>query len=300
MAPVIHFDYDFSPYGQKTKLLLAATQTPFQKSDQPIVLPRPDLEALGITYRRIPLLAIGKDVYVDSAHIIQKILADLAVKPIKQTPADHAYAVWGDEVFSGALGIIPSELLTEGFVKDREAIFPFLTRPDLKTLRPSAVAQFRSRLHQVETEFLKGSSGPFIGGSEISLADVHIVWPLRWAIKNLGLGEKDGVGPKDFPKVYKLIESLPEAKPEVLDASTVKDQILGSEYTAKGPTEVEKGDALGLEKGTSVNVESFDSTPGSFPQAGKLVGTTIDEVVIEIPNGIRLHFPRIGYIVRPQ
>ncbi|KAF2167960.1 hypothetical protein M409DRAFT_65989 [Zasmidium cellare ATCC 36951] len=300
MAPVIHFDYDFSPYGQKTKLLLAATQTPFQKSDQPIVLPRPDLQALGIAYRRIPLLAIGKDVYVDSAHIIQKILSELAVKPIKRSPADHAYAVWGDTVFSEALAMIPSEMLTEGFVKDREAIFPFLTRPDLKTLRPSAVAQFRSRLRQVEEEFLAGSAGPFIGGSEISLADIHVVWTLRWALKNLGIGEKEGAGREQFPKVWKLVESLPEAAPEVLDASTVKKRILGSEYTAKGPVEVEAGDAYGIEKGASVNVESFDSTPGSFPQAGKLVGTTIDEVVIEIKDGIRLHFPKIGYIVRRQ
>lgn len=42
------------------------------------------------------------------------------------------------------------------------------------------------------------------------------------------------------------------------------------------------------------------STPGSHPQNGKLVGTSIDEVVIEVNDGIRLHFPRIGYIVRAQ
>lgn len=34
------------------------------------VLPRPDLEALGITYRRIPIMAIGRDVYCDSSLII--------------------------------------------------------------------------------------------------------------------------------------------------------------------------------------------------------------------------------------
>ena len=45
----------------------------------------------------------------------------------------------------------------------------------------------------------------------------------------------------------------------------------------------------------------ISSTPGSHPQAGKLVGTTADEVVIEVGNdGVRLHFPRIGYIVRAE
>jgi hypothetical protein len=42
------------------------------------------------------------------------------------------------------------------------------------------------------------------------------------------------------------------------------------------------------------------SEPGSHPQAGKLVGTSIDEVVIEVNDGIHLHFPKIGYIVRAQ
>jgi hypothetical protein len=37
---------------------------------QPRILPRPDLARLGINYRRIPLLAIGCDVYLDSRLII--------------------------------------------------------------------------------------------------------------------------------------------------------------------------------------------------------------------------------------
>lgn len=40
------------------------------------------------------------------------------------------------------------------------------------------------------------------------------------------------------------------------------------------------------------------SAPGSHPQYGKLVGTSIDEVVIETDSGVRVHFPKIGYIVR--
>lgn len=148
-------------------------------------------------------------------------------------------------------------MLTEGFVKDREAIFPFLTRPDLKTLRPSAVAQFRARLKQVEEEFLAGSKGPFIGGEEISVADVHVVWPLRWAFSSLGLGEKEGCGKDSFPKVWKLIESLPEAKPEVLSTETVKEKILGSGYSAK-ELDVPQGDPYEIAKGTAVTVESFE------------------------------------------
>jgi len=43
------------------------------------------------------------------------------------------------------------------------------------------------------------------------------------------------------------------------------------------------------------------SVPGAHPQAGKLIATSPDEVVLEVGNdGVRLHFPRIGYIVRAQ
>lgn len=36
-------------------------------------MPRPDLNALGVQYRRIPILTIGKDIYCDSRLILQKL-----------------------------------------------------------------------------------------------------------------------------------------------------------------------------------------------------------------------------------
>lgn len=36
-------------------------------------MPRPDLAALGVQYRRTPTMAIGRDVYLDSRMIIQKL-----------------------------------------------------------------------------------------------------------------------------------------------------------------------------------------------------------------------------------
>lgn len=51
-------------------------------------------------------------------------------------------------------------------------------------------------------------------------------------------------------------------------------------------------------RGNGAN-DDDSAKPGSHPQFGKLVGTGIDESVIELKeNGVRLHFPRIGYLVR--
>lgn len=42
----------------------------------------------------------------------------------------------------------------------------------------------------------------------------------------------------------------------------------------------------------------YSSEPGSHPQAGKLLGTTLKTVTLGLDNGIRLHFPREGYVVK--
>jgi glutathione S-transferase len=256
MAPIISYDYDFSPYGQKIKYLLQAAGVDFQKCDQPAVLPRKDLEALGITYRRIPLLAVGKDIYADSAQIVQVIVSSLGKIP--RSPADKAFEAWGNAVFNEVLGLIPSQVLTPDFSKDRETIFPIVKRPDLATLRPSALAGFQSRLREVEEDFLGKSGGPFINGDKISLADIHVAWPVRWALNDLGAGKDAGCSKNEFPKVYKLLESLPQYSPKVLSADEANKAIRESNYSASGPTSVQKDEALGIASGTQVTVESFE------------------------------------------
>ncbi|CAK3918861.1 glutathione s-transferase like [Lecanosticta acicola] len=298
-GPVIHYDYDFSPYGQKTKMLLKAAGIDYHKVDVPAVLPRPELEKLGITYRRIPVLAVGKDVYADSDLIFQVVTKKLAPGKVPASPADDAYNAWGKQVFSDILSLIPGEVLTDGFVKDRAAVFPFLKRPDILTLRPSGLAQFRQRMMQIENEFLS-HGGPFIGGNKLSLADIHVMWPVKWVLNELNAKAEPGVGKNDFPKTWKLAESLPTFEPPVLSADDAAKTITGAQYTANGPSSVQNGDPLGLAAGTPVNVESFDTDPGAHPQAGKLFATSDEETVIELKDGVRLHFPRIGYVVRDQ
>jgi glutathione S-transferase len=146
-----------------------------------MVLPRPDLEALGITYRRIPLLAVGKDIYADSSRIIELIVKDLAKSgAVPTAPTDKPYEDWGNVVFGESLGLISPSRLSPAFVNDRKTIFPLIERPDFESLRPSAVAAFQSRLKQVEEVFLTNSNGPFIGGEKLSMADIHVIWSIRW------------------------------------------------------------------------------------------------------------------------
>jgi hypothetical protein len=42
------------------------------------------------------------------------------------------------------------------------------------------------------------------------------------------------------------------------------------------------------------------SAPGANPQYGTLLATATDEVTLGLDNGVHLHFPRRGYIFRPE
>lgn len=233
---------------------------------------------------------------------------------MERTKADKAYEAWGNATFAAVLPLVPPQALTEGFVNDRKSIFPLLERPDLATLPPSAVAELRSRMGYVEDVLLKDSE--FVGGSKLSVADVHIIWPIRWALFDLKVNDRfAGVSKKDFPKVWNLIESLPAAKGETLGSEEGLKRIREAQFSA-GNVSVASDEPTGLKEGSQVTVESMEyvrlwpnkhmqdtdmvrsATPGKHPQAGKLVGTSKEEIVLALESGVRLHFPREGYVLR--
>ena len=71
--PVILYDYQFAPNAQKARTLLTMCGIPFQVVEQPFVMPRPILSDLDITYRRIPVNAIGRDFYLDNRIFMQAV-----------------------------------------------------------------------------------------------------------------------------------------------------------------------------------------------------------------------------------
>lgn len=90
---------------------------------------------------------------------------------------------------------------------------------------------------------------------------------------------------------------MPTVQPDEISGPQAAERILGSKYLEE-TEHVSPNDVLGISAGTRVSIESTDSTPGSHPQHGKLVGAGRDETVLELENGIRLHFPRNGYVVK--
>lgn len=98
------------------------------------------------------------------------------------------------------------------------------------------------------------------------------------------------------------VESFPahagaEKQMPHLSAEDAIKQLLSSDY-AMPLVGIDTNDPLNLQGGERVAIEPSDAKPGTHPQFGKLVGLSKTKTVIELKNGLRLHFPKVGYFVR--
>nr|OQO29789.1 hypothetical protein B0A51_03704 [Rachicladosporium sp. CCFEE 5018] len=301
---IIAWDYQFAPNAQKARNYLYATQTPFKICEQPFVIPRPILQNLGITYRRVPVLSIGKDVFPDNTTFIDAMqeLLQPQGKGLKRGAFDRAFEQWGYRSFWIALPCLPAEFITPQLAKDREELFPVFAREDFGSLQNNGRSEFRAFLESAENDFLN-NEGPCIGGGqEPALADIHAIWMIKWWIQTIGLSEDVGHGRKELPRIHRWIESLPKQADAQEDdmlfsAEEATKQILGDKY-ALPDIGVDTSDVLGLQANDAVVVEAGDAKPGNCPQHGKLVGLNKVKFVIELENGLRVHFPKVGYFIK--
>jgi hypothetical protein len=288
-------------------------------------MPRPDLsEKLGVNYRRIPLLSIGKDIYLDTRLIISKLesLYPSIPKLGASTPDQAAierllesFIVEG--VFPSAARLIPTNLpllKDPKFQKDRMDFTGVkLTAQQAAALRPEAVNEISRAMELLETTLLADGREWLLKTSQPTLADIEAVWPLHWVVLGMpGAVPKESVNEQKFPKVFawiKRFDAVTRAKAkDIGKVKTVKgdearDIILGSKYSEQEGGQVDGTNPLvnfhGLKKGSKVAVWPTD-TGRSYKDVGQLVRLDEKEVVIQ-PEGseVRVHAPRHGFRVGP-
>ena len=181
---IILYHYTFSPYARRITWYLALRGIDYAQCLQPPVIPRPDVNALGINYRRIPLMSIGRDVYCDTRIILQKLEqrfpdGALGATQPDQKAIEQLLEKWciGGGVFVRASQLIPPEIplfADPKFVKDRAE---FTGRSwDLETVkknRPEAIAEFRTFFDFLETGFLADGREWILKTEKPSLADIE-------------------------------------------------------------------------------------------------------------------------------
>jgi glutathione S-transferase len=149
------------------------------------MLPRPDIkQSLGINYRRIPIMAIGRDVYCDTRIALQKLEELFPGNTLGATKPDEKAVERMLEKFSIDAGIftrasqlIPTSmpLLNDPkFTKDREDYSGrSWSKDEIAANRPEALAAIRSAFNLMETTLLADDRDWVLKTDEPTLADIE-------------------------------------------------------------------------------------------------------------------------------
>jgi glutathione S-transferase len=312
------FHYPFSPWSQKITLYLALRRIPYVSCIQPVTLPRPDLkERLGVNYRRIPVLSIGKDIYCDTLLILEKLeevfpYRDGEVLRHGRTGTERALEKllekWTDVVvFKYAAAAIPTSLdaiRDKTFIDDRTELWGrdwAVEHQD--ALRPEALTALRANVKFLEQDLLEDGRDWILGGEEMTLADVHAAWIFVWLSEMPGALPEDLFGRKLWPKVWAWYDRYSKTREQLLEAME-KDglrkeeegevaipRILKGDFGEK-EGEVDSLDPAGLKKGDGVRGYPTD-TGFNHKDEGNLVALTAHEAVLttKAEGGVEL---RVG------
>ncbi|KAJ0307047.1 hypothetical protein COL516b_004279 [Colletotrichum fioriniae] len=325
---IVLYHYSASPYAKRIVWYLALRDIPYVQCMQPPVLPRPDVAKLGLNYRRIPILAIGRDVYLDTRLMLRKLeqLYPSRGPRLGATTPEHAAverlleALIIDSVFSNAINVLPTNLPMlkdpkRTWFKDREDfVGGKLSAETIERGRPNAVNEIRRTVQLLETTLLADGRDWVSGTKGPSLADIEAVWLPHWLASLPGALPADQISKAQFPKVFAWIERFQNTTSQARKAAGKVATVSGDEAAdviASSPyNESTKGGgvdakdllviAQGLKAGDEVIVWPAD-TGASHKDTGKLVSLDGEEVVFEVngPRGtsVRVHAPRHGFRV---
>lgn len=318
--PVVFYCYSASPFATKIDNVLYLKNIPHSKVNVNMTLPRPELELIGVSYRRIPVLAIGNDVYCDTS-LIASVLerrfppsagfgtifpprngSDKADTGLIKVLARH----YTDTVlFPKVSGLLQWDRFPESFLKDRMDFDSRILSADaMKAMRPHFLSNLSSQLLFLEEQLSDGREWVF-DTTKPGLADISFYFIYGWAqrfrtAQSLLIAQR-------FPHVSQWLQRCsnffgenrrPNSAPcKTITGAEAAKMILSSPHQ---PIVFDKTEAtqLGLKEGSIVAVAP-DDTGRNHPTLGKLVGLTGEEVVIETQgrSSVRVHFPRILFSI---
>ena len=307
MTELILHHYPNSPFSHKVRLVLGFKRLAWRSVIVPNILPKPDVVALTGGYRRTPFLQIGADIHCDSA-LICRVIDALHPEPALYPPAlaglAEIVAQWADSALfwtavpftmqpTGAVhvmaGATPESM--KAFAADRAAMNPNFRRPT----PADAGAALRSYLGRLEA--MLGDGRPFLLGSVASIADFSAAQSIFFML----LAPPIAALLAQWPNVvewHARVEAFGQGTATPMTSAQAIEIAAG----ANGHSPAAFAAEPGLDSGAVVSVTPTDYAHD--PVAGRLVGLSTDEVVIERDDAragrVRVHFPRIGFQIKPQ
>jgi glutathione S-transferase len=305
-SSLILHHYPTSPFAEKARAILGAKGLAWTSVYAPMIMPKPELQALTGGYRRIPVLQIGADIYCDTA-LIADVLEHLAPTPTL-FPAHvkglaRVIAQWADmQLFWTAMAYnfqpaalanifpnAPPETM-KAFAEDRAQM-----RGGAPRMHPAdAAAAYKSYLRRISTMV---DEQPFVLGNAPSIADFacyHPLWFTRERSKMLAIFEAT---PKILAWMDRMAAFSKPAAARMNDSEAIE---IANQSTPDPlpdePFQNEHGIALGTE--VTITAESFglESTTGELIAASR---TRYTLRRIDTRAGtVHVHFPRVGFQLR--
>ncbi|KAF5387812.1 hypothetical protein D9615_000378 [Tricholomella constricta] len=321
---VIIYRYDASPYSIKVDNVLVLKKIPHQKVNVSPVLPRPEItDLLGVTYRRIPILAIGNDVYCDTSLIVsaleRRFPASAGYGTIFPQAKNGGGAVNGlakasanffeNALFPAAANLLPWEKFPPAFIKDRSLLSGTTFRVEaIAASRETSLNTLSAHLSLLEEQFQDGREWLF--DTELpSLTDISIHFILNW-VRASRLG-RPLVDATNFPKTVKWLAHFSDYLERERGGQAAAQQITGEEAAASiMASSFESYDVVGFNTTEAARLAlklneqvqiAPDDTGRKYLTVGKLVGINMEEVVIEVQGFqglVRCHFPRLGFTLK--
>lgn len=187
MAPhndIVLFHYKFSPFARRITWYLALRGIEYAQCIQPPYLPREDINALGVKYRRIPVMSIGRDVYCDTRLILRKIEENFPNGALGATQPDQkaveklleSWTIDGGIFMRAAQTIPPNTPLMKDpkFTKDREDYTGRSWSQDsVKAMLPEGLTHIRDGFEFLENGLLADGRKWILNTADPSLADIE-------------------------------------------------------------------------------------------------------------------------------
>lgn len=325
---IILFCYDTSVFSRRIEYYLGLRGFKYSRCVQPIHLPRPDLTALGINYRRIPVLAIGRDIYLDTRIMIEKLETKFPCNPLSSNEPfnrgiEKIIESWVIEAgpwwkTQTSIPLHASIINNPLWMADRKSASEGrFTAESLRENRASALVDLNSYFYWAEHGLLADGRKFLFGTDEPTLGDVHGVWSFDWGL-HMAMGESaDGSCDEDvinswrFPKVNAWVDRFKQAhsqaveehgKPDSISGEDAKTKILAADFTELEGN-VDMCDPMKLSKGQMVEIRPTDFG-STHSDRGRLVSLCSREAVIAIQlkqgdGELRLHYPRTGFKITP-
>ena len=307
MNSIIFHAYPPSPVSEKVRVGFGLKQLDWRSVTVPRIPPKPLLMPLTAGYRRTPVMQIGADIYCDSQCILRELQKRFPEPTYFPGGADGmAWGIsrWCDgELFDLIVKLVMGSMadqLPEDFAKDRGRLYlgPDLTFDQLQDDLPHITTQIRAQFGWIDQRLATGRK--FMLGDHPGLPDLmtyYLVWFLR------GRWQQGPGFLEQFPALTaweQRVKDIGHGNETAMEA----EEALKTAKTAthSTPQQVEAGDPLNLEAGMTVTITQ-DLDGGDPEVSGKLQYADRETVAIlhenEDVGQICIHFPRVGYRIRP-